>query len=128
MAALTIFLVEDSPTIRWQLIPALEELATAQVIATAESEDQAVQWLAGHKGGWDLAVVDLFLKQGNGLDVVRWTWGRQPNQSVAVLTNYATTEIRNRCLQAGANVVFDKSTELDQFFEYCRKLEHLGRQ
>jgi len=122
MGSLTVFLVEDNPLIRDHLIPALRDLAGAQVLAIAESEREAIDWLAGHKGGWDLAVVDLFLKEGTGLGVINWTCGRLQRQKVAVLTNYATNESRRMCRQAGADVFFDKSIQLDLFFEYCRRL------
>ena len=36
-----------------------------------------------------------------------------------VLTNYPTPEMRRRCIALGADAVFDKSTELDAFFEHC---------
>jgi DNA-binding NarL/FixJ family response regulator len=117
--SLTVFLVEDNPRIRENLIPALSELGSASVMATAESEQEAIAWLARHKGGWDLAVVDFVLKQGTGLGVVKWCYGREPRQRVVVLTNYPTPAIRSACLAAGADAVFDKSTELDAFFDYC---------
>jgi two-component system, OmpR family, response regulator len=119
MAALSVFLVEDNPKIRDHLVPALADLGSASVLACAESEDEAIAWLARHKGQWDLAVVDLFLEQGNGLGVIEWCNGREPRQRVAVLTNYATDAMREACRKAGADAFFDKSTELEAFFEYC---------
>lgn len=119
MADLSVFLVEDNPRIRDHLIPALADLGSASVMATAESEGEAIGWLARHKGQWDLAVVDLFLKAGSGLGVVEWCVGRRPGQRVVVLTNYATEASRLACKQAGADATFDKSTELEAFFEYC---------
>jgi len=118
-AARSIFLVEDNSTIRQHLIPALEDLSSAKVMATAETEDEAIGWLAGHKGEWEGAVVVLFLREGNGLAVVNWCNGREPHQRVVVLTNYAREDARRRCLDAGADRVFDKSIELDEFFEFC---------
>ena len=123
--AISVFLVEDNQTIRENLIPALAEIGSASVMATAESEDEAIGWLARHKGEWDLAVVDLFLKQGTGLGVVRWCIGREPEQRVVVLTNYPTEAARSACMDVGADSVFDKSTELEEFFEYCLSRHHL---
>ncbi|MDM0002125.1 response regulator [Variovorax sp. J22P240] len=116
---ISVFLVEDNQKIRDNLIPALADLGSASVTATAESEDEAIGWLASHKGQWDLAVVDFFLKQGTGAGVVRWCNGRKPSQRVVVLTNYPTQATRIACMEAGADRVFDKSTELEEFFEYC---------
>ena len=119
MAGLSVFLVEDNQNIRDHLIPALADLGSASVMAIAQSEQEAIAWLAHHKGQWDLAVVDLFLKQGSGLRVVVWCQGREPRQRVAVLTNYPTDIVRQACLDAGADAFFDKSTQLDEFFEFC---------
>ena len=41
---------------------------------------------------------------------------------VIVLSNYATREIRQKCLELGADQVFDKSTEIDSLIEYCGDL------
>ncbi len=119
MAALSVFLVEDNRKIREHLVPALADLGSASVTACAASEDEAIAWLARHKGQWDLAVVDLLLKQGSGLGVVEWCNGREARQRVAVLTNYATDAMREACKKAGADGFFDKSTELEAFFEFC---------
>ena len=47
--------------------------------------------------------------------------GRRSDQLVVVLTNYATSEVRRRCLALGANAIFDESNELEAFFAYCLK-------
>jgi DNA-binding NarL/FixJ family response regulator len=113
------YIVEDNATIRENLIGALEELASIQSLGWAETEDAAKQWLAAHRGQWDLAIVDLFLKQGSGLGVLEACRARQDSQRVIVLSNYATAEMRQRCAELGADVVFDKSREIDALVEYC---------
>ena len=115
------YLVEDSPTIRDNLIATLEELTSATIIGTAESETEAAMWLTDGNV-WDLAIVDLFLKQGTGLGVLSACKNRLSHQKVIVLSNYATSDIRKQCALQGADAVFDKSTEIDQLLEYCDKL------
>ena len=117
--ALITFLVEDNPTIRDNLIPAMEDLVNASIVGFAETEADAARWLVEHRDEWHLAVVDLFLKEGSGLGVLASCRERGPHQRVVVLTNYATTDIRERCIKLGANAVFDKSNELDAFLAYC---------
>lgn len=121
MAVIT-FLVEDNKTIRDQLIPTLEDLTSARVLGIAETEAQAIHWLKAHDGGWDVAVVDLFLKEGSGLGVLRGCEQREPHQVVVILSNYATREMRAQCLALGADAVFDKSTELDHFFHFVERI------
>jgi DNA-binding NarL/FixJ family response regulator len=64
-------------------------------------------------------VVDVFLKQGSGLGVLRSCKQRNANQRAVVLSNYVNADIRARCTALGADAVFDKSKELEAFFDYC---------
>lgn len=113
------YLVEDNPTIRENLIATLEELVDIDAVGTADSENEAKVWLQNNPHAWDLAVLDLFLKQGSGLGVLAACRERKPSQKVVVLSNYATADIRQRCAQLGVDAVFDKSNEIDALVEYC---------
>ena len=113
------FIVEDNPTIRENLIGTLEELADVQIAATSDTENDAKIWMSANPDGWNLAIVDLFLKQGSGLGVLAACRNRNARQKVVVLSNYATADIRQRCAQLGVDAVFDKSNEIDALVEYC---------
>jgi two-component system, OmpR family, response regulator len=113
------YLVEDNPTIRENLIATLEELVDIDAVGTADSENEAKVWLLAHAEQWDLAILDLFLKQGSGLGVLAACRDRKPTQKIVVLSNYATTDIRQRCSQLGVDAVFDKSNEIDALVEFC---------
>ncbi|MDO9404756.1 MAG: response regulator [Polaromonas sp.] len=113
------YVVEDSATIRENLISTLEEIAPVKVIGFSETESHASRWLVEHHIDWQLAIVDLFLKEGSGLGVLKACSKRAAGQKVVVLTNYATADIRARCMALGADAVFDKSNELDQLFDFC---------
>lgn len=113
------YIVEDNPTIRENLIGTLEELACIDAVGTAETENEGKAWLSAQGKKWDLAIVDLFLKQGSGLGVLAACRDRNPWQKVVVLSNYATADIRHRCIQLGVDAVFDKSNEIDALVDYC---------
>jgi len=117
--ALITFLVEDNKTIRDNLVPALEDLVNGRVVGFAETESDALAWLAAHPHDWRLLIVDLFLKEGSGLGVLAGCKTRSAGQRVVVLSNYVTVDIRARCEALGADAVFDKSRDLDAFIEYC---------
>lgn len=118
--ALRAYLVEDNPTIRENLIDTLEELAEVKTVGEAENEAEGAQWLTRNTDRWDLAIVDLFLKKGSGLGVVQACRKRSPKQAVIVLSNYATQEMRKRCLALGVDAVFDKSNQIDALVDFCR--------
>jgi two-component system OmpR family response regulator len=116
------YIVEDNATIRDNLVDALQELAAVKTLGWAETENDARGWLAAHPGEWDLLIVDLFLRQGSGLGVLEGCQDRSRHQRVVVLSNYATTDMRQRCAQLGADAVFDKSNEIDALVDYCLAL------
>ncbi|MBP6251587.1 MAG: response regulator transcription factor [Rubrivivax sp.] len=122
MHLLKIFLVEDSPVIRDNLIAALEELVPVQVVGAAEDEAMALRWLRESGEPVDLVIVDMFLNGGSGLGVLRAVKAMPTRPHMVVLSNYAGPEIRRECLALGAERVFDKSTEIEALFQYCAEL------
>ena len=122
MHRLKTFIVEDSPVIRDNLIATLEELAPVKVVATAEDEAGALESLGHADSPVDLVIVDIFLKGGSGLGVLRRMDGMQRGAKRVVLSNYTTPDMRRRCLDLGADMVFDKSDEIDALIQYCIRL------
>ena len=120
------YIVEDNLTIRENLVATLEELGGVASIGFAETEEQGSGWLTSQGSQWDLAIVDLFLKQGSGLGVLEACKKRHADQKVVVLTNYATPDIRVRCRELGVDAVFDKSNEIDALIDYCLALGEGG--
>ena len=124
---LNTYIVEDNPTIRENLIATLEELASVSTVGTSDNEDDGKSWLIDNPQSWDLAILDLFLKQGSGLGVLAACRDRRPTQKMVVLSNYATADIRQRCAQLGVDAVFDKSNEIDALVDYCIGLSQPSR-
>ena len=116
------FIVEDSPVIRENLIAALEELAPVQVVGTADDEPSAVRWLSAPGHPCELVIIDIFLKRGSGLGVLRHASELRKPMSLVVLSNYATPDMRRKCMELGASRVFDKSNEIDALIQYCSRL------
>lgn len=116
------FVVEDSPIIRDNLISALEEMAPVEVVGHAADEASAVGWLRAAERPCDLVIIDVFLKRGSGLGVLRALSDAGHRSRRVVLTNYATPEMRRQCAALGAHRVFDKSTELDDLIAYCARV------
>jgi len=122
MSRLTVFVVEDSETIRRNLVAALEEMAPVQVVGHAEDADSAIARLAQDPPPCDLAIVDVLLRRGSGVDVLKALQARTTRPRCVVLTNYATKPVREHCLALGADRVFDKSAEVERLLEYCEAL------
>ena len=121
VAAMNAYIVEDNALIRQNLMETMTELLGIHTVGYSSTETEACTWLHQHPKAWELLVLDMFLLEGSGLGVLQKCSKRDLQQRVVVLSNYATSDMRKRCLESGADAVFDKSTELDQFFDYCGK-------
>ena len=122
MSPLQTYIVEDSPLILENLVATLEELASVKVIGSAPDEAGAVAWLTRADEPCDLMIIDLFLKSGSGLGVLRTAAHAPLPPRRVVLTNYATPDMRAKCTELGADRVFDKSSELEDLIAYCASL------
>jgi len=126
MDTIKIYIVEDSSIIRDNLTDALRESAPIEVVGCAEDERGAIAWLRDAGNRCDLVIVDIFLKNGSGLGVLK-AMGEIPDAPERiVLSNHATPEIRVKCQQLGAIKVFDKSNELDEMLGWLSRFARNG--
>lgn len=127
MTPLKTYIVEDSPVIRENLIATLEEMVPLQVVGTAEDETTATYWLHRRDNACDLVIIDIFLKGGSGLGVLQAARAASAGHcKLVVLSNYATPDMRRKCIELGADKVFDKSNEIDALISYCIRLANGG--
>jgi DNA-binding NarL/FixJ family response regulator len=124
MSPVRALIVEDSQVILDNLVATLEELADVEVVGTAADEASAARWIRESPSAFDVMIVDIFLKSGTGLGVLREAREAQLPVRRVVLTNYATNDIRERCKELGADRVFDKSNELEELIAYCTRLRN----
>jgi DNA-binding NarL/FixJ family response regulator len=113
--ALRVFLVEDSAVLRERLTESLGALSGVQIIGSADTEQTAVDELRHLQ--CDAVVLDLQLRHGNGFNVlkaIRQAESSQHHTAVIVLTNYAFSLYRHRCLQAGADFFLDKARDYER--------------
>ena len=122
MANLRTYIVEDSPVIRENLVATLEEMVPLEVVGYAEDEETAVKWLREPANDCQLGIIDIFLKRGSGLGVLQAMRDVDKGLKLVVLSNYATPDMRRKCLELGADKVFDKSNEIDSLIRYCERL------
>ena len=122
---LRVVLVEDSERILTHLAEQLSALDNVCIAGTAATEAQALQLLA--QGNWDLAILDLQLKDGNGLRVLKAVREElRAAGTIAVFTNYAFPQYRKRSLELGAAYFFDKARELPRIVALAGDLARPG--
>lgn len=117
---LRVFLVEDSAAMRAHLIETLVDRARVDVVGIAETEKEANDWLDRNRDRWDIALIDLFLREGTGAGVIEHCRERHPGQSVLVMTNHARdAALLHECKLLGADAVYHKALELDGLVAHC---------
>jgi len=103
--------VEDSPQIAERLVELVSVANRVEVVATAATEDEALQACDRH--AISLAIVDLQLAQGTGFGVIRRlraATGANP-ACIVVLTNHAVPALKVAAFEAGADYFLDKSKD-----------------
>lgn len=106
---LKVFIVEDSDPVKRRLIAALSDVDGVEVVGNAASEAEAVQGILD--AAPDVAILDIHLRQGNGMNVLQEVKRRRMDLKVIVLTNFGYPQYRQRCLKDGADYFLDKSSE-----------------
>jgi len=112
---LRVLLIEDSEVLRGMLLEYLTAMPFVQTVDWADTETMALR--LAQAGSYDVTVVDLQLRQGNGINVLRALQKVAAPGIRIVYTNHAQVPLyRRQCADAGADYFFDKSLELEQVF------------
>lgn len=95
-----IFLVDDHPLVREWLTNLIHQQPDLQVCGEAESPAEALDGIA--KANPDVAVVDISLKDGSGLELIKDLRAVRPSVAVVVLSMHSESLYAERALRAGA--------------------------
>ena len=122
--SLKVYIVEDSPVLRERVIESLEETGNSRIVGSADTEDDAVSGIIDSVP--DAVVLDIQLREGNGLNVLRRLRNidLEVRPLVIILTNYNYPEFRYRAMTAGTDYFFDKATELHRVAEIIGSLRN----
>ena len=120
-----VVIVEDSPLVAHRIEEAITDIRNVVVVATATSEGEARIVLAACR--WDFLILDLQLKDGNGLNVLRSLQGdaQMDARRIAVVTTFASVACARESLALGASYFFDKFHDLPALVALIRTLAAL---
>ena len=106
-----LLIVDDSELILARLLRLLEGIPGIDAIHTAATLAQTLESV--RRVLPTLVVLDLHLSDGNAIPIIPAIKQLAPGMQLAVLTNDANAFNRSKCMQAGADWFFDKSTEFE---------------
>jgi DNA-binding NarL/FixJ family response regulator len=95
-----VFLVDDHPLVREWLTNLIHQQPDLSVCGEAETESQALQAIAKIKP--DVAIVDISLKVGSGIGLIKNIRAVRPPVAVIVLSMHDESLYAERAIRAGA--------------------------
>ncbi|MDP9359268.1 MAG: response regulator transcription factor, partial [Chloroflexota bacterium] len=118
-----VMLVDDHASFRQPLAFMLGREADISVVAEAGSLAESRAVLARTDPvGVDVAIVDLHLPDGDGVDIVRDLRTANPHGQVLVLSGETERDHLARAIEAGASGMLHKSARIAEIIDAVRRL------
>jgi DNA-binding NarL/FixJ family response regulator len=118
--SIRVFLVDDHPLVRQALRQAVHHEQDMEVCGEADDKDEALRGIASSEP--DLAIVDLRLRDSDGLDLVRDICDRHPKVLSLVLSMQDESLTAERAVRAGARGYISKREAPGKIIEAVRKV------
>lgn len=118
--ALRVVLIDDENLIRSALATMLDLEADIEVVAQASSAAEGVRTVAEHTP--DVAVVDLQLPDGDGLEICAAIAQHSPATRCMILTSHARPGYLKRALEQGIGGFLPKTTSAEQLAAAVRQV------
>ena len=112
----SVFLVEDSASIRERLVRLFDGVPGTHVVGQASDADAAIAGILAARP--DVVLLDVQLEQGSGFDVLRALRSLEPGIEFYMLSNFATEPYRRQAERLGACGFFDKTKDFDRLREF----------
>jgi len=115
-----VFVVEDSVPVRERLVEMIREVEGVEVVGEADSYRSAVAGIMSTQP--DVAILDISLAEGNGIDVLVNVKPRLPGLKGIMLTNYSSPQHLKASADAGAEYFLDKSVDFERIAEILEQM------
>ena len=113
-----ILIVDDHPLVREGLTMRLSMQPDLQVCGAAASEDEALSLV--NTLSPDLVLIDISLKSGNGIDLVKQIKSRHPSVKMLVVSGFNESLYAERALRAGALGYLHKQESSEKLLDAVR--------
>jgi DNA-binding NarL/FixJ family response regulator len=115
-----VFIVDDSALVRERIITMISEHPGIEIIGQAKNAQEGINSILKLKP--DVVILDIRMPGGNGIEVLENIKKNSSAPTIIILTNYPYPQYRKKCMEAGADYFFDKSTEFNKIIEVIKKL------
>jgi DNA-binding NarL/FixJ family response regulator len=125
MKKTSVVVVDDHQVVCAGLRSMIDAQPDLSVVAEAMSGKDALRLLQEKPA--DVMLLDLYLPDMSGLDVLRYMRSHHPQTKVLVLSSYPETQFGLSVLRAGANGFIGKDTEAGDLMRALRTVARGGR-
>ncbi len=116
---LKVFIADDSAVMRERLVTLIGEIENAKIVGQAADAQQTIKEVRRTKP--DVLILDVRMP-GSGLTALEAIKKFPKPPFVIVLTAFPYPQVRQRCLDMGADLFLDKtSAEIDQLAEVIKR-------
>jgi len=113
-------MADDSKIYRTYMIDLLSRVKRIEIVGQAEDSPSAVEAIERLKP--DVAILDIRMPGGDGILALETIKRNKVNPKTIMFTNYPYPQYRKKCMDAGADYFFDKSTEFEKLVETLKEL------
>jgi len=124
MRQANIFIVDDHPLVRHGMHQLIEGEPELRVCGESASVQETLQQLTNTMP--DLAVIDLSLPDGNGLELIKHLLARFPKLSILISSMHDESMFAERALKLGAKGYITKSATGDEVLNAVRQILNGG--
>ncbi len=110
-----VMLAEDSEIIRDRLVEMLKDASGIDLVGVAcDAPEASALFFAVRPAA---AILDIQMPSGSGIRVLEEIKRTDRSCVVVILTSFAFPELRQRCLDSGADFFLDKATEFERILD-----------
>lgn len=110
-----VLIIDDHPIIRQGFASLIQEQPDLILCGEGETSGECIQLVQQHNP--DVVIVDLFLKEGSGFELIKQIRAFQSNAKILVCSVYSEEQFGERVILAGANGFVDKSEAVDKLLD-----------
>jgi DNA-binding NarL/FixJ family response regulator len=115
-----VLIVDDHPAVREALALRIGRCADLEVVGEASTVAEALKSYESCRP--DVAVVDISLKEGSGIDLIKRIKARDPSARLLVWSMYDESLFGERALRAGASGYLSKEKETSEIITALRRV------
>ena len=116
---MNLLIVDDSDLFSDRFAKMLSNIPELEIIGEARDVSEAKDFIKRSKP--DVVTLDIRMPNGNGIEVLKSAKLSRKKIKVIVVTNYPYPQLRDKCLEEGADYFFDKLSGLEEVWEILNR-------